>query len=165
MSDFTSQLFAHLPSSRIALFSCNHITSESNLRTLVVPWGPQGSELNFKFSNMENRDQVKFFYLPSYNTVHNPHLNLKLLELGQIVANLARIVPGGIVVFLPSYKTLEKIKNLWDEKGIMGSIRNKKKARSSTHRIRPCSNRHTGVHGVNRRRPRATDAVRGRDPK
>lgn len=58
MSDFTSQLFAHLPSSRIALFSCNHITSESNLRTLVVPRGPRGSELNFKFSNMENRDQV-----------------------------------------------------------------------------------------------------------
>lgn len=60
MSDFTSQLFAHLPSSRMSLFSCNHITSESNLRTLVVPRGPQGSELNFKFSNMENRDQVKF---------------------------------------------------------------------------------------------------------
>ncbi|KAH9986710.1 helicase C-terminal domain-containing protein [Russula vinacea] len=111
MSDFTSQLFPHLPSSRIALFSCDHITSESNLRTLIVPRGPQGSELNFKFSNMENGDQ--------------------LLELGQIVANFARIVPGGMVVFLPSYRTLEKVKNLWDEKGIMGSIRNKKKARSA----------------------------------
>ncbi|KAI0279235.1 helicase C-terminal domain-containing protein [Russula aff. rugulosa BPL654] len=76
--------------------------SPSNLRTLVIPRGPRGSELNFKFSNMENRDQ--------------------LLELGQIVANFARIVPGGMVVFLPSYKTLEKVKNLWDEKGIMGSI-------------------------------------------
>jgi chromosome transmission fidelity protein 1 len=136
MSDFTGQLFAHLPSSRIALFSCNHITSESNLRTLVVPRGPQGSELNFKFSNMENRDRVG---LPLYNTVHNTHINLQLLELGQIVANFTRIVPGGMVVFLPSYKTLEKVKNLWDEKGIMGSIRNKKKARSSAHCIRPCS--------------------------
>jgi chromosome transmission fidelity protein 1 len=45
------------------------------------------------------------------------------------VANFARIVPGGMVVFLPSYRTLEKVKSLWDEKGIMGSIRNKKKAR------------------------------------
>jgi chromosome transmission fidelity protein 1 len=73
--------------------------------------------------------------------VHNTHINinLQLLELGQIVANFARIVPGGMVVFLPSYKTLEKVKNLWDEKGIMGSIRNKKKARSSAHWIRPCS--------------------------
>lgn len=43
------------------------------------------------------------------------------------MANFARIVPGGMVVFLPSYRTLEKVKNLWDEKGIMGSIRNKKK--------------------------------------
>jgi len=32
-----------------------------------------------------------------------------------------------MVVFLPSYKTLEKVKNLWEERGIMGSIRNKKK--------------------------------------
>ena len=96
---------------------------------------------------------------------HNTHVNLQLLELGQIVANFARIVPGGMVVFLPSYKTLEKVKNLWDEKGIMGSIRNKKKASSSAHWVRPCSYRHTGVHGVNSRRPRATDAVHGRDPK
>lgn len=81
------------------------------------------------------------------------------------MANFARIVPGGMVIFLPSYKTLEKVKNLWDEKGIMGSIRNKKKARSSAHWIRPCSYGHTGVHGVNSRCPRATDAVRGRDPK
>jgi hypothetical protein len=60
MSDLTSQLFAHLPGSKMALFSCNHVTSESNLRTLIIPRGPQGSELNFKFSNMENQDQVNF---------------------------------------------------------------------------------------------------------
>ena len=131
MSDFTSQLFPHLPSSRIALFSCNHITSESNLRTLIVPRGPQGSELNFKFSNMENGDQVKFATVPVRFNQPNAHITIKLLELGQIVANFARIVPGGMVVFLPSYRTLEKVKNLWDEKGIMGSIRNKKKARSA----------------------------------
>ena len=35
-----------------------------------------------------------------------------------------------MVVFLPSYKTLEKIKNLWEEKGIMGAIRNKKRVRT-----------------------------------
>jgi len=63
MSDLTSQLFAHLPSSRVALFSCDHITSEANLRTLVLSRGPKGSELHFKFSNMENRDLVK---LPLY---------------------------------------------------------------------------------------------------
>ncbi|KAI9509200.1 DNA repair helicase [Russula earlei] len=89
MSDLTSQLFSHMPSSTIALFSCNHITPESNLQTLIIPRGPHGNELNFKFSNMEKRDL--------------------LFELGQIVANFCRIVPGGMVVFLPSYKTLEKV--------------------------------------------------------
>ena len=64
---------------------------------------------------MENRDQVKFTL---YDTVHNTYINLQLLELGQIVANFARIVPGGMVVFLPSYKTLEKVKNL-DRKSVV----------------------------------------------
>ena len=37
-----------------------------------------------------------------------------------------------MVVFLPSYKTLEKVKNLWEEKGIMGAIRSKKRVRTYT---------------------------------
>ncbi len=32
-----------------------------------------------------------------------------------------------MIVFLPSFKVLEKVKNLWEEKGIMGSILKKKK--------------------------------------
>ncbi|KAI0304347.1 DNA repair helicase [Multifurca ochricompacta] len=107
MSDLTNQLFAHLPSERISLFSCNHITPESNLRTLVIPRGPRGGELCFKFSTMDNEDL--------------------LFELGQIVVNFVRIVPDGMVVFLPSYKMLETVKNLWEKKGIMDSILNKKK--------------------------------------
>ena len=58
MSDLTTQLFAHLPKEKISLFSCNHITPGSNLRTLVIPRGPRGGELNFKHSNMENADLV-----------------------------------------------------------------------------------------------------------
>ena len=81
------------------------------------------------------------------------------------MANFARIVPAGMVVFLPSYKTLEKVKNLWDEKGIMGSIRNKKRACSSTQWIRPLFLSSIGIHGINSRHPRATGAVRRRDPK
>ncbi|KAI9465416.1 DNA repair helicase [Lactarius psammicola] len=107
MSDLTAQLFAHLPAEKISLFSCNHITPESNLRTLVIPRGPRGGELNFKHTNMENADL--------------------LFELGQIVANFSRIVPDGMVVFLPSFRVLEKVKSLWEEKGIMGSILKKKK--------------------------------------
>ncbi|KAI9443288.1 DNA repair helicase [Lactarius indigo] len=107
MSDLTAQLFAHLPTEKISLFSCNHITPESNLRTLVIPRGPRGGELNFKHSNMENADL--------------------LFELGQIVANFSRIVPDGMVVFLPSFRVLEKVKSLWEEKGVMASILKKKK--------------------------------------
>ena len=61
MSDLTAQLFAHLPAEKISLFSCNHITPESNLRTIVIPRGPRGGELNFKHSNMENADLVSSY--------------------------------------------------------------------------------------------------------
>ena len=56
--------------------------------------------------------------------------DLQLFELGQVVVNFARVVPGGMVVFLPSYKTLEKVKKLWEEKGILEAIQNKKRVRT-----------------------------------
>ena len=76
---------------------------------------------------MENKELVNS---PPHQGHGQCSYNLQLFELGQIVVNFTRIVPGGMVVFLPSYKTLEKIKNLWEEKGIMDSIRNKKKVRA-----------------------------------
>jgi chromosome transmission fidelity protein 1 len=63
-------------------------------------------------------------------SVSNAHSTFQLFELGQVVANFSRIVPGGMVVFLPSYKILDKVKSLWEEKGIMSSILNKKKVRT-----------------------------------
>jgi Rad3-related DNA helicase len=49
------------------------------------------------------------------------------------VTNLSRIVPDGMVVFLPSFKVLEKVKSLWEEKGIMGTIIKKKKVPTFYH--------------------------------
>jgi len=72
---------------------------------------------------MVNSSSVLLF-TPKYSD------DLQSFELGQIVVNFARVVPGGMVVFLPSYKTLEKVKKLWEEKGIMGAIRNKKRVRT-----------------------------------
>ena len=69
MSDLTTQLFAHLPTEKISLFSCNHITPDSNLRTLVIPRGPRGGELNFKHSNMENADLVTTTFAPTLHPV------------------------------------------------------------------------------------------------
>ena len=43
------------------------------------------------------------------------------------MANFSRIVPDGMVVFLPSFRVLERVKSLWEQKGIMGSILKKKK--------------------------------------
>ncbi|KAI0057841.1 DNA repair helicase [Artomyces pyxidatus] len=107
MSEFVNQLFAHLPQSRLSLFSCSHIIPEANLQTLAIARGPRGTELNFKSTNM--------------------HEKSIMTELGQILLNFARIVPGGMVVFLPSYKALHQVIQLWTEAKLMDGLNTKKK--------------------------------------
>ena len=77
MSDLTTQLFAHLPTEKISLFSCNHITPDSNLRTLVIPRGPRGGELNFKHSNMEDADLVTSTFIPTLHPVFTQPLAIR----------------------------------------------------------------------------------------
>lgn len=72
------------------------------------------------------------------------------------------------MVFLPSYKMLDRVKNLWEEKGILSSILNKKKVRTS-YRGLLRSYRHdlrdAGLRGVNSRRPRFASSLYGRNSK
>jgi chromosome transmission fidelity protein 1 len=47
--------------------------------------------------------------------------------LGQILLNFARIVPGGLVVFLPSYNVLRAAMKVWEETKLLDNLRTKKK--------------------------------------
>ncbi len=109
MSDLTAQLFAHLPVEKISLFSCNHITSESNLRTLVIPRGPGGGELNFKHSNMENADLVRApTFIPMLPPVFTQPLVVRTWSnSGQLFQDRARR-DGGLPSFLQSSRKGEE---------------------------------------------------------
>ena len=86
-------LFEGIPKEDIEVFSCSHVMPKENLLTLCVGKGP--SNVPFKF-NYQNR-----------NT--KPVMN----ELGSFLANIAQMVPDGMVVFFPSYRYLETVLTHW----------------------------------------------------
>ena len=94
MPDVIAQLFPWLSSERLSTFSCGHIVPRSHVQTLCVTKGPAGSLLEFKYA--QQTDQ-------------------RLLgELGQLILNLCSVVPGGMIVFFPSYSSLNLAQKSWN---------------------------------------------------
>lgn len=107
MSEVINRLFSFLPSERVTTFSCNHIVPRSHVQTLVLSKGPSGSLLEFKHAQQSDRQVLK--------------------ELGQLVINLCNVVPRGMVVFLPSYSSLNAARTEWRTSGFLDRISLKKK--------------------------------------
>ncbi|KAI0783751.1 helicase C-terminal domain-containing protein [Abortiporus biennis] len=96
LSDVINQLFSNMVESqptRLTTFSCGHIVPEKNLQTLIVSKGPRGTALEFTFGKRSDTAQIT--------------------DLGQIIVNFANMVPGGMVVFFPSYSFLNSILSAW----------------------------------------------------
>ncbi|OJA14751.1 hypothetical protein AZE42_03180 [Rhizopogon vesiculosus] len=107
ISAVVSELFTYLPQDRLSTFCCGHIIPASNVQTLLLTKGPSGSDLEFKFAQQNNRQVVS--------------------ELGQIVLNFCNVVPGGMVVFFPSYTSLNFAREVWSQSGLMDKFSVKKK--------------------------------------
>ncbi len=52
---------------------------------------------------------------------------LQLDELGRTILNLCNVVPGGIVVFFPSYDYEKKVHAHWEASGILSKLEKRKK--------------------------------------
>ncbi|KAH9856751.1 DNA repair helicase [Lenzites betulinus] len=108
IDDVVHQLFSDLPSERLSTFSCGHIIPAKNLQTLVLKKGPRGSELQFKYQQRSDEALIA--------------------ELGQILLNFTNVVPGGMVVFVPSYAFLHAVTKQWKSGGLLDKLNAKKKA-------------------------------------
>ena len=93
MSDVIAQLFPWLPSDRLSTFSCGHIVPRSHVQTLCLTKGPTGSLLEFKYAQQTDQRLLN--------------------ELGQVILNFCSVVPGGMVVFFPSYSSLNLAQKAW----------------------------------------------------
>lgn len=107
VSDFYRQLFPSIPRDRFVHLSCAHVIPKSNLLTQVVSRGPRKTELEFKFANRGDEGI--------------------LAELGAILLSTVGLVPDGVVVFVPSYAFLDKVKTAWaGSTGVLAKLGQKK---------------------------------------
>ncbi|EJT51272.1 hypothetical protein A1Q1_07550 [Trichosporon asahii var. asahii CBS 2479] len=81
-------LFPGIPRSKFATISCSHVIPKSNLLTQVVSRGPRRKDLEFTYSNRGDDS---------------------LSSIG--------LVPDGVVVFVPSYAFLDRLKTSWGGSG------------------------------------------------
>ncbi|KRX24523.1 putative ATP-dependent RNA helicase DDX11-like protein 8 [Trichinella nelsoni] len=108
ISELNSRLFdiLSIPKQRIVQFSCNHVVSNKNILPIILHTGPGGNVLKFDFSS---RTSAAIFQ-----------------ELGNCLVQLSKIIPGGIVCFLPSYNYEETVFQYLKKSGLLQELAVKK---------------------------------------
>ncbi|GBG27852.1 ATP-dependent DNA helicase chl1 [Hondaea fermentalgiana] len=93
--DVETQLFGHLPSSKIRLFSCGHVIPKENMVCLCLGSGPTRTPLELTFANRGMTSVMD--------------------EIARSLVNMCSLVPNGLVVFLPSYAYADQLFARWKE--------------------------------------------------
>ncbi|KAA8900404.1 hypothetical protein DIURU_003827 [Diutina rugosa] len=88
VADYYDYLFPHIPRSEVNVFKCGHIIPEENLSVFPIS---SYNNMNFDFSFQQRND---------------PKL---IRTLGNLINDLCKRVPHGLVVFFPSYAYLSKV--------------------------------------------------------
>ena len=107
--EFRDQLFvaAGAEPGRVMSFSCDHVVAACNLLPRVLCAGPSGARLDFSY---QFRDKPE-----------------TLAELGRVLGNLVNIMPGGVVVFFPSYDYEKLVHKHLTTSGVFSKIEAKKR--------------------------------------
>ncbi|UYV63357.1 DDX11 [Cordylochernes scorpioides] len=109
ISEYVDQLFkpAGVPAERITHFSCGHIVDPGNLLALTLVKGPSGLAFDLSYKNRGSASLIQ--------------------EVGRTISNLCNVVPGGIVVFFPSYDYEQQVFSQWEKDGLIKTINDNKK--------------------------------------
>jgi len=107
MDNIRSQLLARIPKPRISTFSCGHIVPKDRVLPICIPSGPSGKALTLTHSQRSSVGVMD--------------------ELGAVLANVSAHVPGGLVVFFPSYAYEREVHSRWSFTGLLAKLREKKK--------------------------------------
>ncbi|KAB7505816.1 putative ATP-dependent DNA helicase DDX11 [Armadillidium nasatum] len=108
VDEFKQQLFLSAGASpdRIVEFSCDHVVPEQNVLALVVTTGPSSIPFDFTFKKRKDPQMLD--------------------ELGRILSNICNIIPGGIVIFFPSYEYEEFVSSYFKKEKILDMLSTKK---------------------------------------
>ncbi len=108
-SEFVQQLF--LPSgadeSRVTLFSCGHVIPKENVLPLVLHSEPSGKPMDFSYERRDLKDTKEGLY--------------------RVLSNVCKLVPGGVVVFFPSYEYEGRIHEYFKSVGYLDKLGEKKR--------------------------------------
>jgi chromosome transmission fidelity protein 1 len=85
-------------------FSCGHVVSPSNVLCVSLAKGPSGKSLDFDF---QRRSQT-------------------VEELGTTLCSVVGVVPGGFVVFFPSYGFEAECHRVFEKNGVLARLKAKK---------------------------------------
>ena len=72
----------------------------------MVKNGPSGKQLEFSFKSRDETATID--------------------ELGRVISNICNIVPGGLVIFFPSYAYERKVYTHFDKTGVLARIQKRK---------------------------------------
>ncbi|KAJ2351973.1 DEAD H (Asp-Glu-Ala-Asp His) box helicase 11, partial [Coemansia erecta] len=95
-----------LDPSRVRLCAWSHVVSPSHICALVVESGPTNTPLRFAFRDQQDTRRMR--------------------ECGQSLAALCNVIPGGVVVFFPSYALLSRMLAEWRACGVAARIARRK---------------------------------------
>ncbi|TKA54388.1 hypothetical protein B0A55_13076 [Friedmanniomyces simplex] len=98
MDDYRQQLFPYLPS--LVTFSCGHLIPPSNLLVRTVA-ADQVGPLDFSFKSRNSTT---------------------IMRIGRALLGLAPLVQGGLVVFFPSYSSLEQVASCWRNESLIAKL-------------------------------------------
>eukprot|EP00210_Caulerpa_lentillifera_P002278 g2188.t1 len=103
LSVIKTQLFAdNSVHHRLTSFSCHHIVPQENVLALSLTQGPSSRPLDLRFDNRSKADT--------------------LTEIGVILYELCHAVPGGFVVFVPSFSYQETLIRHLKQTGVYHKI-------------------------------------------
>ena len=105
VSTSASGSFASISRS-LTVFTCDHVVPARNVHLACLSRGPTGGTLDFRHSGRE-RESIKD-------------------ELGMTLLNVSTVVPGGVVVFLPSYRYEASLTRRWRETGTWAALGRRK---------------------------------------
>ncbi|PRW20458.1 putative ATP-dependent RNA helicase DDX11 [Chlorella sorokiniana] len=100
-------LFPGLPPHRLHRFACGHVVARERLLALAVGAGPSGAALDFRHAARGSAATMD--------------------ELGRLVLNACQVVPGGVVVFFPSFSYADQVYARWQASGLLRQLAARKR--------------------------------------
>ena len=107
LNDTIKQLLNPVLQVSVKSKSIGHVISSENINLSLLSYGTSGISFNFSYETRNNIQMIQ--------------------ELGIAIANYARIIPAGLVVFFTSVAYMEHVVEIWESHNIINQIRSAKK--------------------------------------